>query len=63
MGKTRFDGGLRIKTAGGSEVRGRFALVGEGKVLAGNSSRASLPALMGKLLGMGSKSPPSVGAQ
>lgn len=52
VGKKRFAGGLYLKTAGGSEVRGRSALVGEGKVLAGNSSCASLPGLIGWLLGM-----------
>lgn len=58
MGKTRFDKGLGPKTAGGSEVRGRFALVGEGKILAYNSNFASVLALMRRLLELGRKSHP-----
>lgn len=58
MGKTRLDKGLGPKTAGGSEVRGRFALVGEGKILAYNINFASVPALMRRLLEIGRKSPP-----
>lgn len=44
-------------------MRGRFAPIGREKCLLVNSSRASLPAFMGWLLGMLSESPPTVGAQ